>query len=131
LEWSRNFNLKIGFNRTDRPFCSGSYCIFEVVIENAAGQLVGVEVKAATTPQGDTQATKTLKGNRFLLLRNYHELPDDKKERLENLLTGIHHQCCSLVNKEQAKSYRIKRFATKPITKKESATLLSKVLDKD
>ena len=35
----------------------------------------------------DTQETKTLKGNRFLLLRNYHELPHDKKDRLDDLLT--------------------------------------------
>ena len=34
----------------------------------------------------DGQETKTLKGNRFLLLRNYHELPDDKKGRLDDLL---------------------------------------------
>lgn len=36
----------------------------------------------------DAQETKTLKGNRFLLLRNYHELPDDKKGRLDDLLTA-------------------------------------------
>lgn len=34
----------------------------------------------------DTQETKTLKGNRFLLLRNYQELPDNKKGRLDDLL---------------------------------------------
>ena len=27
----------------------------------------------------DGEGTRTLKGSRFLLLRNYHELPDDKK----------------------------------------------------
>lgn len=36
----------------------------------------------------DVQETKTLKGNRFLLLRNYHELPDDKKGRLDDLLAA-------------------------------------------
>ena len=36
----------------------------------------------------DTQETKTLKGSRFLLLRNYHELPDDKKGRLDDLLAA-------------------------------------------
>lgn len=34
----------------------------------------------------DTKEIKTLKGSRFLLLHNYHELPDDKKERLKDLL---------------------------------------------
>ena len=34
------------------------------------------------------QETKTLKGSRFLLLRNYHELPDNQKGRLDDLLTA-------------------------------------------
>ena len=35
----------------------------------------------------DTQETNTLKRNRFLMLRNYHELANDKKGRLDELLT--------------------------------------------
>ena len=38
--------------------------------------------------QLDNEGTKTLKGSRFLLLRNYHELPDDKKGHLNDLLTA-------------------------------------------
>ena len=34
----------------------------------------------------NVQKTKTLKGNRFLLLRNYHELADDQRGRLDSLL---------------------------------------------
>jgi hypothetical protein len=36
----------------------------------------------------DGEGTRTLKGNRFLLLRNYHELPDDKKGCLDDLLAA-------------------------------------------
>jgi len=36
----------------------------------------------------DVEGTKTLKGSRFLLLRNYHELSDSKRNSLDVLLTA-------------------------------------------
>lgn len=38
--------------------------------------------------QLDSKETRTLKGSRFLLLRNYHELSDNKKKRLDDLLAA-------------------------------------------